>query len=857
MHHKLIYFFALTVLGFIGSSLIMPTNTTGIEPYLNGIFPDTPPGEVASWIVEDAYPNINIVSPLRILPIPNSEEHLVLGKLGDVWKVSLENQQQQLVLDIKDRCYAFGESGAIGMALHPKFDLTDEKSEQVLFLFYRYKPDLQTFSEKGFNRLSKFYWDSTTQSFDESSEEILFQQYDRSTWHNGGSLFFGNDGFLNIALGDEGFEEHQKASTQKIDGGLFSGILRIDVDNNLERSHPIRRQPKANGTPPDGWGTTYSKGYSIPNDNPWLSLEGEYLEEFYVIGIRSPYSTTYDTVENKIWVADVGSNMREEITIAEKGSNLQWPYMEGDLSSEIHQKPIDLIGTEASPLYSIGREIGYILIGGGVYRGNKFPKLNGKYLFADFGHNYLKALDYKNGMPTQKTIVSKVTNVDAELPEKPGISGVHIQPNGDVLFTIIGEDHTKLGRILKLNQKVAVADPPAKLSSIGAFKDLKNLDVIDGVIPYEVIAPLWSDRANKKRWIAVPNNQKINFDATNNWKFPEGTVFIKHFDLPLTDSVNGPFEKLETRFFVLGKNNENYGLTYRWNKEGTDATLLKVENDAEFDIIESGNITYKQKWSYPSREQCLSCHNKNADFVLGVKTHQLNSEIFYEDIQSYKNQLEYLSEKGIFDRRISNANNFNRAFNINNEDANLELRIRSYMDSNCAPCHQPNGVTDVEMDLRYQMPVLGHNTINKEVNSLASNKNNKIIMAGNHKKSELWVRDNSLDENKMPPLSRNIKDEIYLEFLAEWIDGLSLEKEDINRFYCFPNPVKGLLNLRLPNNWSTPLEIELRNMQGYLMHQQQSDDLFLQLDLIDLQSGVYIIKATDGAETINQKIIVW
>jgi len=857
MKGKHFYFFVLLFLGFIGTSLVTPINTTGIGPYLNGVFPNEPPGEVASWSIEDAYPNISIVSPLNIQPFANTNEHLILGKLGDVWKVSLKNQTQELVLDIKDRCFAFSESGATGMTLHPNFGITTEKEHQVLFIFYRYHTDVINYDERGLNRLSKFYWDETTQTFDENTEEILFQQYDRSTWHNGGALFFGNDGFLYICLGDEGAEEQQKISTQNIDGGFFSGVLRIDVDNDPERSHPVRRQPKALETPPSGWGATFSQGYSIPNDNPWLSEQGAYLEEFYAIGLRSPYSSKYDATTGKVWTADVGSNKREEISVAEKGGNLQWPYIEGDLKSELHEKPDNLIGNDVPPVYTFTRDIGYIIIGGGVYRGNKFPKLYGKYLFGDFGHNYLRALDFQKAEPTQKIIVNKIIDVDAVLPEKPGVSGIHLLPNGDVLFTIMGKDHTSVGRILKLNQKVAIPDPPGKLSSIGAFKDLKNLEVADGIIPYEVIAPLWSDRATKKRWMAIPNNQKIEFNAVEDWKFPEGTVFIKHFDLPLTDEENGPSKKLETRFFVIGKDNKSYGLTYRWNEDGTDATLLKVEKSDNIDIVESNSVAFKQKWDYPGREQCLSCHNKNANYVLGVKTHQLNSEIFYNDINAYKNQVEYLSEKGILDKNIRNANDYSKAYNINDEDADLELRILSYMDSNCAPCHQLGGVTDVSMDLRYQIPLIFHNTINVEVNSQASNQNNKIILPGDHTKSELWLRDSSIDENKMPPLSRNIKDEVYLKYLAQWIDGLSPERAEINQFYCFPNPGSGYFNLRFPDNWSLPVEIKVYNLQGYQITRLQSENLFLPINLTGLASGMYILTVSDGTNIINHKITLW
>ena len=107
----------------IFSSLVQPSLTiTGpMDPYLNGIFPESSPGVGGSWSLDDAFPELSINSPLRILQMPNSSDLLVLSKLGEVWQVSLEDQEQRLILDIKDRSFKKGESGTVGMALHPQF----------------------------------------------------------------------------------------------------------------------------------------------------------------------------------------------------------------------------------------------------------------------------------------------------------------------------------------------------------------------------------------------------------------------------------------------------------------------------------------------------------------------------------------------------------------------------------------------------------------------------------------------------------------------------------------------------------------------------------------------------------------
>jgi len=858
MQAKAIYSAIITLICIAMVSLKTPDTTTNIQPYLNGIFSETPPGEVGSWTVDNPFKTIQIASPLRILPLPKSEDILVLGKLGEVWQVSLNNQTQKLILDIKDRSFKLGEAGTVGMALHPQFGNSDAPDKQLIFIFYRSKPQPDEWSELGFNRLSKFYFDENTQTFDKDSEEILFQQYDRSSWHNGGGMFFGPDGFLYVSLGDEGAFEHQDGSTQQINNGLFSGLIRIDVDNDPEKSHPIIRQPKANATPQQGWGKTFSQGYGIPNDNPWLSKEGAVLEEFYAIGIRSPYSTTYDKIDDKIWVLDVGSDAREEISQVKKGDNLQWPYKEGTLESKAHQKPAELIGNEQPPLFEYDRSIGNAIIGGGVYRGTVFVNLYGKYLFADFGKSKLMALTHNQGSkPTFETLIPNLENLNIELPNEPGISGVHILDNGEVLLTVIAKDHTQAGKILRLQQREVKPDPPSLLSDLGAFKNLDDLEVADGIIPYKVNAPLWSDRAIKKRWMAIPDQKQIHFNHSGSWIFPEGTVFIKHFELPLSNEPGAQTIRLETRFFIVGKNKQSYGLTYKWNELGTEAHLLRTQETEAFDISENNNFSFKQQWMFPSRDQCLSCHNKNADYVLGVKTHQLNSPLFYPELGIHKNQLEYLSEQGILNKTINDASLFNKAYAIDDESADVELRIRSYLDANCAACHQLGGVADVDMDLRYEIPLQFQNIINFETQSSASNPNHHLIKPGDHLASEIWVRDASLADNRMPPVSRNLNDEVYLKYLADWINGLSEESISSNQFFLFPNPSDGWFYLKFPDDWELPTQIELYSMNGVLLNMQTSETQTLYLDLSAFQAGMYIFKAGSNEHSFQQKLVIW
>jgi len=695
---------------FLGTALTIspPTPPGSIGKYLNGILPSTTPGAEGSWSLIQPFPEVDIVAPVGIKQFPNGDM-LILSKTGRMWRVPTDGSSQKLVLDISGQTFNLSDAGALGIVFHPKFGDPLFPDKQLLFVYYKTKPNASEWDNRGFSVLSKFTWNADQGVFDRDSEEKLIQQYDRYPWHNGGPMLFGPDGFLYFSVGDEGADEFTVASTQRLDGGFFNGVFRIDVDNDPSRSHPIRRHPQSNASPPEGWEDTFSQGYSIPNDNPWLNEDGEILEEFFALGVRSPFTISYDESNDEIWLIDTGSDKREEINKLTKGDNLQWPYMEGELESEVHDKPSNLIGNERPPYFHYERSYGTCVIGGSLYRNSKFPTLYDHYIYGDFTSNKIAAITTDGPDTANKNIVliSNIANHPVTLPTKPGLTGIHELNDGRLIVTVMGEDHESDGAILELQRNTTVDDPPKFLSQLNVFSDLDQLEVIQGIIPYDVNSPLWSDGAKKRRWIAIPNDgqfdtadEQIQFEKTSPWKFPKGTVFIKHFELPTTTDPEGPVTKLETRFFVMAENGSSYGLTYKWNEEGTDAELLTIGDTREIDIYENGVFSHTQTWEYPSRTQCITCHNPNAEFVLGYNTLQLNKG--YEHNGTTINQIDYLNELGAFSNNVTNPGCYDKLAKVDSDDASLEKRIRSYLDSNCSSCHRDGGVPSVYLDFTFQ-----------------------------------------------------------------------------------------------------------------------------------------------------------
>src|SRR5262249_8694246 len=173
--------------------------------------------------------------------------------------------------------------------------------------------------------------------------------------------------------------------------------------------------------------------------------------------------------------------------------------------------------------------------------------------------------------------------------------------------------------------------------------DLSTLTPQPGIVAYEVNVPFWSDGAQKKRWFSLPNmDQKIGFAADGNWSLPDGTLWIKQFDLELVQGDPNSRRKIETRFLVKNATGM-YGVTYRWNEAQTDATLVPDQGMEEsFEMQDSQGVRRSQVWHYPGRNECLGCHTAVGGYALGFNTAQLNRLIDYGDGKA-ENQISALS----------------------------------------------------------------------------------------------------------------------------------------------------------------------------------------------------------------------
>jgi hypothetical protein len=229
----------------------------------------------------------------------------------------------------------------------------------------------------------------------------------------------------------------------------------------------------------------------------------------------------------------------------------------------------------------------------------------------------------------------------------------------------------------------------------------------------------------------------------------------------------------------------------------------------------------EQEWIYPSQKDCLTCHNANAHFVLGVNTRQLNGDCTYpQGVQ--ENQLKVWSRLGLFNKTLTDEEiaRLPKLVAMSDHSASLEDRVRSYLDANCGHCHRPNGVRGF-FDARWETSLAEQKIIDGEVYSDFGRKGARVLKPHNDELSLLYERMKSCDASfRMPPLGRCVRDGEATEAVREWVSSVPLTKEQ----------KRPMLRLkRLAINWSVSVFLALLLGWGLRLPRYQSILLSLPL----------------------------
>ncbi len=670
-----------------------------------------------SFDLLNAFPNLSFSAALYVTAVPGEDRLVVVEQGGRI--VAFANQSttsdSSTVLDIASRIEFSGEQGLLGLAFDPDFG-----SNRFVYLHY---------SVTGPRRsvIARMQWDTGSDRIEESTEKIILEVDQPFGNHNGGMLAFGPDGYLYIALGDGGsggdpLNHGQDRRT------LLGSMLRLDV------------HPQNPGDP-----------YDVPLDNPFVG-EADVRPEIYAYGLRNPFRFSFDRQTGTLWLGDVGQGAIEEIDIIEAGGNYGWRVFEGsrEFDDSLNTLPNSAF---TPPVFEYDHSLGVAVIGGYVYRGNQLGSLFGKYLYTDFASGTVWALTWDGSQVTANEAIASASS-----PTSFG------ETHGGEILLVSRNDG-----LFRFEPGGGGSQVPALLSQTGLFTSLAGLTPASGLIEYAPNHPFWSDGTQKRRWVGIPDSERIAF-SDDDWHLPVGSVAVKHFEINLVEGDPNSVRRLETRVLLHSEQGWQ-GFTYRWNSAGSDATLLTGRETETLTVALAGGGSEQRRYDYPSRTDCLLCHTAAAGFTLGLTTRQLNGDFDYAGTTD--NQLRSWNHIGLFDSDIGAAGQYPSFAAPGDINAGLAARARAYLDVNCSQCHRPDGPAPTALDLRASTALDAMNAVGAA--PLAGDlgvAGAAVIAAGDKQRSVLWLRLQRLDGERMPPLSSHLIDTEGATLIGEWIDTL-------------------------------------------------------------------------------------
>ncbi|MEP4077179.1 PQQ-dependent sugar dehydrogenase [Haloferula sp.] len=767
------------------------------------------------------------ITAMESLP-GHPEKLFVVVSNGRVWMIpdiTAENPTKVLILDRSSVDSLGYFNGMGGVAFHPDFD-----NNGYLYVTYPSSVDKWT-------RVSRFTVADPANIglINNATEQVLIEDYFHRA-HGFNRLIFGPDGYLYIPVGDGkqvGTEQNRPSDriTQTIDEGFWSSVLRIDVDKKPGNYEPQNlSSDDANGK----WTVPTTDGlahYSIPADNPFLdsvAADGTGIStyygkaadptkvrtEMYAIGFRNPWKIGFVPNTNELWVADVMNSKKERYMIIPKGGNGGWAFFSGTGDVEYLQadvtfptgfqwvQPVVEYYVTDSNSGSNNKSI----IGGEFYQSTDIPALTGSFLMCDYNrgdiwavhrpdhsaYQMVDAVDVGGGEYALDGVgmtdtthggvfaFSSYNSTIQLIGDETGITAM--LPNPTTGEMLLADSDNKIIRKIAYTSGDIDSQLPQTLSETGAFTDPSSLAVNPEMHPYDINLAFWSDGALKSRWFnMVDTTGPIQYSQDDFWDFPTGTVTMKHFDMDLDrDNPGTNVKRIETRFIVK-TDDDYYGITYQWNEEGTEATLVDEDGvNLDLDITEGGSTT-TQAWRIPSRAECVQCHTDNNNAMLGLNTRQLNRN--GELAGDTGNFLSLMETAGY----LSTIGEDPATLPVHNDPGdtaiNLEERVRSYIAVNCAYCHyEGNGLVPPSWSGEPHLTIEETNLLHGEaVGFNVIDPTDRLIIPGDTTNSIILSRAAASNGyGRMPPIGSAIPDPAGVALLTDWINNYANAKPTLD-----------------------------------------------------------------------------
>jgi len=314
--------------------------------------------------------------------------------------------------------------------------------------------------------------------------------------------------------------------------------------------------------------------------------------------------------------------------------------------------------------------------------------------------------------------------------------------------------------------------PYDKLSDYNFFTgEMVDHDPVFGVIPYDVITPLFADYSHKFRFIWMPEGAQASYNTDHNiLDFQDGTVFIKTFYF---DNVQpeGNRRVIESRIEFM-RNGQWEFAEYVWNDDQTEAFLDLSGSFTEVSFLDDNSELRDINWRIPSEAECLTCHKSDdAALPIGPKPQNLNRDYNYPE--GVRNQLLKFIEVGYLEPDIPAQ--IETVVPWDDPSYSLQDRVRAYLDMNCAHCHRDNSHCDYR-----PIRLAWNETEDPENMGICVEPNNQnlpgqthIISPGSPNRSALYYRINSTDQAVMMPLmGRSVIHEEGRDLILEYINSL-------------------------------------------------------------------------------------
>lgn len=325
-----------------------------------------------------------------------------------------------------------------------------------------------------------------------------------------------------------------------------------------------------------------------------------------------------------------------------------------------------------------------------------------------------------------------------------------------------------------VNDRAIMAErAPQLLSEYRFFRDAGARDPNARVTPYDLNTALYSDGALKFRYVYIPQGSVAQYRDETVFEFPVGTVLIKTF--AFAADMRRPTENLrflETRLLIRRADGW-IALPYVWNDAQTEARLSPIGADIPVRFTDERGQAMALDWAVPNRNQCKGCHDAAGEIQpIGPSARNLNRSFAYPVPNIPDNQIDFWAAYGLLDRGSGNdAPSVPNAYDA--ATGSVAARARTYLDVNCAHCHNPQGPAHTSgLDLRWSQSEAAQWGVGKR--PVAAGRGSAgmefAIAPGDPDHSFLLHRMQSLDPGvMMPELGRQTVDARAVALMREWI----------------------------------------------------------------------------------------